>query len=91
MAYVLAQMRERVSVQFPPYWVEYFTDELKSCIGVSLLLLLALYGYTFSRRMLYEHQAEFLETEGFLPSPSAPAIWSSESQHKMKLRLSSVC
>ena len=75
MAYVQADMRERVFCQFPAYWAEHLPEELRSWIGIPLLCLKALYGYTFSGRFLYEDQSEFLISEGFEPCPSAPAIW----------------
>jgi len=47
---------------------------LKDYCGVPLLLLKALYGYTFSGKFLYGEQEEFLIDFGMQPSPM-PAIW----------------
>jgi len=44
-------------------------DDLKAYCGVPLLLLKALYGYTFSGKCLYEEQEEFLIDFGMQPSP----------------------
>jgi hypothetical protein len=49
-------------------------DNLKAYCGVPLLLLKALYGYTFSGKFLYKEQEEFLIDFGMRPSPM-PAIW----------------
>jgi len=49
-------------------------DDLKAYCGVPLLLLKALYGYTFSGKFFYKEQEEFLIDFRMRPSPM-PAIW----------------
>ena len=63
MAYVQAKMRERVFVKLPEEWAEFLDDDLKEWCGIPLLLLRALYGYTFSGKFLWEDQAERLRQE----------------------------
>jgi len=46
-------MKERVFVQLPRYWTAHMSDDLKLYCGVPLLLMKALYGYTFSGKFLY--------------------------------------
>ena len=76
MAYVQTTLRhERVFVKFPAFWKDYVPDELKSYIGRPLLLLKALYGYTFSGKLLWEDQAEFLTLQGLRPCHGMPALW----------------
>jgi hypothetical protein len=76
MAYVQTAMREeRVFVKFPAFWKYYVPDELKPYIGVPLLLLKALYGYTFSGKFLWEDQADFLILQGLRAVHGMPALW----------------
>ena len=49
-------------------------DDLKPYCGVPLLLMKALYGYTFSGKFLYEEQEEFLVSFG-MQLTSMPALW----------------
>ena len=49
-------------------------DDLKPYCGVPLLLMKALYGYTFSGKFLYEEQEEFLISFGMQSTPM-PALW----------------
>jgi len=65
MAYVQARMRERVFALIPDHWKELLPEELHSWCGWPLLMLKALYGYTFSGKFLYEEQADFLQSQGF--------------------------
>ena len=65
MAYVQTTMREeRAFVKIPAFWKYYVPTELQPYIGVPLLLLKALYGYTFSGKFLWEDQADFLILQG---------------------------
>ena len=76
MAYVQTAMHEeRVLVKFPAFWKYYVPDELKPHIGVPLLLLKALYGYRFSRKFLWEDQADFLILQGLCAVHGMPALW----------------
>ena len=75
-AYVQTPMRgERVFVKCPEYWRDLVPEELKKYMGRPLLLLKALYGYTFSGKFLYEDQAEFLQSQGLEPMTGMPALW----------------
>ena len=74
MAYCQVNMKERVFVQLPSYWAVHMPDDLKSYCGVPLLLMKALYGYTFSGKFLYEEQEEFLISFGMQSTPM-PALW----------------
>ena len=74
MACAQARMRERVFVTIPEYWKKVLPEDLHEWCGVPLLLLKALYGYTFSGKFLYEEQAEFLESQGFRQT-SIVALW----------------
>ena len=77
MAYVQTVMKERVIVMLPIELQEFVPDNIKSWFGVPLLLKKALYGYTFSGKLLYEEQAEFLESEGFRKT-EVIALWKRE-------------
>jgi hypothetical protein len=48
---------------------------LQPYIGVPLLLLKALYGYTFSGKFLWEDQADFLILQGLRAVHGMPALW----------------
>ena len=72
MAYVQATMRERVFAQFPAYWAEFLPDELKPWIGRPLLLLKALYGYTYSGKFLYEAKPTLYAKRGSHHVPLHP-------------------
>ena len=74
MAYLQVNMKERVFVQLPHYWTAHMPDDLKSYCGVPLLLMKALYGYTFSENFLYEEQEDFLISFGMQSTPM-PALW----------------
>jgi hypothetical protein len=74
MAYLQARMRERVFVIMPEGWKKYLPEDLHKWIGRPLLLLKALYGYTFSGKFLYEEIAEFLTSQG-LEETSLPGLW----------------
>jgi len=74
MAYVQAKMRERVFVIIPEHWKELLPEELHSWCGRPLLMLKALYGYTFSGKFLYKEQADFLKEQGFRET-AIVALW----------------
>jgi hypothetical protein len=74
MAYVQASMKGRVFAIMPEHWKELLPIELHKWIGRPLLLLKALYGYTFSGKLLYEEQAEFLEKYG-MRHTAIIALW----------------
>ena len=74
LAYLQADMRERVFVKFPDYWVKFLPEHLHKWIGRPLLLKKALYGYNYSGKFLYLDQAEFLESQGFEKS-GLPGLW----------------
>ena len=74
MAYVQTLMKERVLVMLPEELKEFVPDNLKDWFGVRLLLKKALYGYTFSGKLLFEEQAEFLTSQGFRMT-EAIALW----------------
>lgn len=73
--YLQSKMRERVFVKFPQFWADYLPDDLKQYCGVPLLLLMALYGYTYSGKFLYEDVADFLRSQGFTSCDGAAALW----------------
>ena len=64
-AFLQANMKERVFVIFPESWKKYLPEHLHKYIGRPLLLLKALYGYTYSGKFLYQDQAEFLKSQEF--------------------------
>ena len=74
LAFLQADMRERVFVEFPDAWKNFLPEHLWKWIGRPLKLRKALYGYNYSGKFLYQDQAEFLESEGFLPS-GLPGLW----------------
>jgi Reverse transcriptase (RNA-dependent DNA polymerase) len=73
-AYLQCQMRERVFITFPEYWKKFLPEDLAAYCGIPLLLLRALYGYTYSGKRLYEEQEEFLLKQGFVQSTML-GIW----------------
>jgi hypothetical protein len=60
MAYLQVKMKERVFVRFPDSWLPYVPDDLQAYCNRPLLLLKALYGYTYSGKFLYEEQSSSL-------------------------------
>jgi hypothetical protein len=74
MAYVQASMKGRVFAIMPEHWKQLLPEELHKWIGRPLLLLKALYGYTYSGKLLYEEQAEFLEKYG-MRHTAIIALW----------------
>ena len=75
-AYVQTTLKgEKVYVMFPAFWKDLVPDDLKAYMGVPLLLVKALYGYTYSGRLLWEEQSEFLEQQGMQPLDKMPALW----------------
>ena len=74
MAYLQVDMKERVFVQLPSYWMAHMPDDLKPYCGVPLQLMKALYGYTFSGKLLDEEQEKFLISFGMRSTPM-PALW----------------
>jgi Reverse transcriptase (RNA-dependent DNA polymerase) len=75
MAYVQVAMKERVFIKFSHHWKNYLPDNLHHYVDTPLLLKKALYGYTYSGKLLYDEQAEFLESIGFRSVQVSPAIW----------------
>ena len=65
LAYLQADMRERVFIKFPESWKRYLPEHLHKWMGRAVLLKKALYGYNYSGKFLYQDQSEFLEREGF--------------------------
>ena len=60
----------------PEYSNKLLPESLHHWVGRPLLLLKALYGYTYSGKFLYEEQAEFvINTLGFTKFQSAPALY----------------
>jgi Reverse transcriptase (RNA-dependent DNA polymerase) len=78
MAYVQVAMKERVPIRFPVLWRKYLPTDLHHLIDVPLLLNKALYGYTYSGKLLYDEQADFMRSQGFRPVELSPAIWIKE-------------
>ena len=74
LAYLQADMRERVFVKFPDAWKYHLPEHLHKWIGRPLRLRKALYGYNYSGKFLYEDQAEFLRQEG-LEESGLPGLW----------------
>ena len=74
-AFLQAHMRERLFVELPKYWAPHLPEDLKGYCGRPLLLLKALYGYRLSGKFLWEDQAEFFESQGFVPCSAGPALW----------------
>jgi hypothetical protein len=74
MAYVQAKMNVRVFAMLPDHWKQLLPIELHKWCGRPLLLLKALYGYTYSGKLLYEEQAEFLESYG-MRQTTMVALW----------------
>jgi hypothetical protein len=74
LAYLQANMRERVFVQFPEPWKQYLPEHLWKYIGRPLLLKKALYGYNYSGKFLYQDQADFLREHGMQES-GLPGLW----------------
>ena len=74
MAYVQAAMRERVFCKLPEYWKNFLPEYLWVYCGRPLLLVKALYGYTYSGKFLYQDEAEFLGEEGFTQT-LFPGLW----------------
>jgi hypothetical protein len=75
MAYVQVTMKERVLICFPVLWRNYLPTNLHHLVNVPLLLNKALYGYTYSGKLLYDGQADFMRLQGFRPVELLPAIW----------------
>ena len=73
LAYLQAKMKERVFVIFPESWKQFLPEHLHKWIGRPLLLLNALYGYTYSGKFLYQDLAEFLEKQGL--KQIMPGYW----------------
>ena len=73
LAFLQAEMKERVFVIFPEHWKKYLPEHLHKWIGRPLLLLRALYGYNYSGKFLYQDQASFLDKQGF--KQAAPGYW----------------
>jgi len=86
MAYVQAKMKGRVFAIIPDEWKELLPEELHKWCGRPLRLLKALYGYTFSGRLLYDDQAEFLRNYG-LRETEVIALWKMKVQGGMLLVL----
>jgi hypothetical protein len=74
IAYLQATMKTRVLVELPIAWAEFLPEDLKDWCGRPLLLLKALYGYTYSGKFLYEDQADFLKEYG-MRQTSIVALW----------------
>ena len=74
LAYLQANMRERVFVLFPEVWKKWLPEHVHKWIGRPVLLKKALYGYQYSGKFLYQDQAEFLMTQGFEES-GLPGFW----------------
>jgi Reverse transcriptase (RNA-dependent DNA polymerase) len=78
MAYVQVTMKERVLIRFPVLWRKFLPTDLHHFVDVPLLLNKALYGYTYSGKLLYDEQADFMRSQGFRPVELSPAIWIKE-------------
>ena len=74
LAYLQANMRERVFIRFPEKWKKYLPEHLHKWIGRPVRLLKALYGYNYSGKFLYQDQADFLQAEGF-EETGLPGLW----------------
>ena len=74
LAYLQAQMRERVFVKFPESWKPFLPEHIHKFIGRPVLLKKALYGYNYSGKFLYQDQAEFLESQHMQQS-GLPGFW----------------
>jgi hypothetical protein len=74
MAYLQVAMKEKVFIKFPEFWAHYLPENLKKYCGVPLELLKALYGYTYSGKLLYEEQATFFIEFGLTQSV-IPGLW----------------
>jgi hypothetical protein len=64
MAYLQVKMKEWVHISFPTFWAEHLPAYLRDWCGKPLLLLKALYRYTYSRKFLFEEQADFFTEFG---------------------------
>ena len=74
LAYLQANMRERVFIKFPDGWKRFLPDHLHKWCGCPLKLLKALYGYNYSGKFLYQDQADFLRSQG-LEESGIPGLW----------------
>ena len=74
LAYLQANMRERVFIIFPEAWKQFLPEHVHKYIGRPVLLLKALYGYNYSGKFLYQDQADFLMSQG-LEQTGLPGLW----------------
>ena len=74
MEYIQTKMREQALVMLPEELKQILPKEMRKWISVPLLLLKALYGYTYSGGLLCDEQAAFLIEQGFRQT-EAIAIW----------------
>jgi hypothetical protein len=90
MAYLQVAMREKVYIKFPDYWANFLPPELANYCGIPLELLKALYGYTYSGKLLYEEQVTFFSDYGLTQSviPGLWLQWLSEDNILMALHYS---
>jgi hypothetical protein len=75
MVYFQVAMKERAFIRFPIHWKYHLPCEYHHYIDVLLLLNKAIYVYIYSGKVLFEEQAEFLESLGFRSIQASPVIW----------------
>jgi hypothetical protein len=73
-------------VRFSDSCLPYVPNDLQAYCNHPLLLLKALYGYTYSGKFLYEEQAEFFTAFG-LRQTMVPALWVKHTQEGILLVL----
>jgi hypothetical protein len=59
-------MRNKVFVRLPIDWQGYVDEKYNKFFGKPFLLRMALYGYAYAGKFLWEEQANFLRKEGFI-------------------------
>ena len=74
LAYLQADMRERVFIKFPEAWSQFLPEHLHKWMGRPLRLVKALYGYNYSGKFLYLDLSEFLTNQGLVET-ALPGLW----------------
>ena len=89
-AFMQVMMTERMFIKLPAYWTEHLPSDLAPFKGIPLCLLRAMYGYTYSGKLLYKEQAEFLLQFGFTRFV-LPALWFKHLPHNGILIILQYC
>jgi hypothetical protein len=74
MAYSQDKKKERVFMKFPTLCAEHLPEHLQELCSIPLLLKKALYGFTYSGKVLFEEQEELFKQQGQRQT-EMPALW----------------